>query len=149
MTSLGAMRDGFASMDAGITTESLTTRKMIFNGKHLFVNADTSKGQLRAEIQNDKGQPFDGYSLEDVTPVSVDKTLQMVKWGDSDNLKRFAGKPVRIKFSLNNGSLYSFWISPERSGASHGYVAAGGPGYSGPVDVEGLNASRTDAARFE
>ena len=133
-------RDGFASMDAGRGTEFLTTRKIVFSGKHLFVNADTPKGELRVEIQNETGQPIDGYSLSDCTSVSADETTQMVSWGDSDDLSAFAGKPVMFKFSVANGSLYSFWVSPERSGASHGYVAAGGPGYSGAVDLEGVNA---------
>ena len=31
-----------------------------------------------------------------------------------------------------NGRLYAFWVSPEKSGASHGYVAAGGPDLTGP-----------------
>ncbi|HSW47189.1 MAG TPA: hypothetical protein VLM89_16620, partial [Phycisphaerae bacterium] len=33
-------RDGFASMDAGETPGTLTTRPLTFNGKYLFVNAD-------------------------------------------------------------------------------------------------------------
>ena len=44
-------RDGFASMNAGLSTESLTTRPVIFNkGKHLFVNTNTKKGMLQVEI---------------------------------------------------------------------------------------------------
>jgi hypothetical protein len=36
-----------------------------------------------------------------------------------------------------NGRLYSFWVSPDASGASYGYVAAGGPGFTGPTDTVG------------
>lgn len=33
---------------------------------------------------------------------------------------------------LRAGSkLYSFWITSDKRGASHGYVAAGGPGFAG------------------
>jgi hypothetical protein len=45
-----------------------------------------------------------------------------------------AGRPVRIRFHLSNGSLYAFWVSSDPSGASNGYVAAGGPGYGGGID---------------
>jgi hypothetical protein len=38
---------------------------------------------------------------------------------------------------VTNGSLYSFWVTPNAAGASFGYVAAGGPGFSGPVDNAG------------
>ena len=44
------------------------------------------------------------------------------------------------RFHLKNGSLYAFWVSPDESGASHGYVGAGGPGFTGPRDTVGRNA---------
>jgi hypothetical protein len=47
------------------------------------------------------------------------------------------GKPVKFRFYLTNGKLYSFWISPNKYGASHGYVAAGGPGFNNSLDLEG------------
>jgi hypothetical protein len=42
-----------------------------------------------------------------------------------------------LRFYLRNGALYAFWVSPEESGASHGYVAAGGPDFTGPRDTVG------------
>ena len=33
-----------------------------------------------------------------------------------------------------------FWVSHDRSGASGGYVAAGGPGLTGPTDTAGNKA---------
>ena len=39
---------------------------------------------------------------------------------------------------LTNGKLYAFWISPETNGASHGYIAAGGPGHRGTKDTVGM-----------
>jgi hypothetical protein len=47
---------------------------------------------------------------------------------------------VRFRFHLSNGSLYSFWVSPDDSGASHGYIGAGGPGFTGPTDTAGKSA---------
>jgi len=44
---------------------------------------------------------------------------------------------VRFRFHLRNGALYAFWVSPDKSGASRGYVAAGGPGFTGPTDTVG------------
>ena len=34
-------------------------------------------------------------------------------------------------------SLYSFWVSPDKSGASYGYVGGGGPGFTGAIDTVG------------
>ena len=130
-------RDGFASMDSGHAPGFLTTRKIVFSGKHLFVNADVPEGELRAEIQQDDGRVVAGYSLSDCTAVSEDGTKHLVRWSDSNDLSAFAGKPVRIRFSLVKGKLFSFWVSNDRTGASRGYVAAGGPTFDGPVDTTG------------
>ena len=63
-----------------------------------------------------------------------------MRWKDARDLSAIAGKPVRFRFHLHHGKLYSFWVSPEESGASHGYVAAGGPGYTGHADTVGTAA---------
>src|SRR5262249_19262842 len=59
------------------------------------------------------------------------------------DLARLPGQAVRFRFHLWNGELYAFWVSPNDAGASHGYVAAGGPGLTGPTDSVG------DKARVE
>jgi hypothetical protein len=41
---------------------------------------------------------------------------------------------VRFKFVLDRAHLYAFWVSPGARGESRGYVAAGGPEFSGPID---------------
>ena len=43
-------RDGFASLDADEKGGTLTTRPLRFRGRHLFVNIDAPKGELRIEI---------------------------------------------------------------------------------------------------
>ena len=35
---------------------------------------------------------------------------------------------MQFRFHLHDGHLYSFWVSDSLSGASGGYLAAGGPG---------------------
>ena len=55
-------------------------------------------------------------------------------------LAALAGRPVRFRFHLSKAELYSFWVSPDVSGASRGYVAAGGSGLAGPTDTEGVAA---------
>jgi len=50
-------------------------------------------------------------------------------------LAQWAGKPVRVRFQLSNGQLYSFWVIDDERGASNGYVGAGGPDFSGVRDV--------------
>jgi len=57
-----------------------------------------------------------------------------------------AGRPVRFRFQLTNGSLYSFWISPNTSGASGGYIGAGGPGFTGSTETVGKGFYKSEAS---
>jgi hypothetical protein len=135
-------RDGFASMHAGDTGGTLTTRPLTFKGKHLFVNADCPHGELKAEVLDKDGKAIEPFTVTNCEPVSCDKTLAALTWKGSADLSAVAGKPVRFRFHLNNGGIYAFWVSPDKSGASHGYVAAGGPGFTGPTDTVGKREQR-------
>ncbi len=130
-------RDGFASMDADSEQGVLVTRPVRFSGKYLFVNIAAEAGELSVEVLDKGGQPIAPFSRDNCVAVSVDKTLQAVRWKDAKDLSALAGQPVRFRFYLTNGNLYSFWVSPDQSGASYGYVAAGGPGFTGPTDTVG------------
>ena len=128
-------RDGFASMDAGKKVETLTTRPVTFKGKYLFVNVDCPDGQLKAEVLGRDGEVIEPFTINNCQPVSSDKTLVTVTW--KEDLSKLSGKPVRIRFHLQNGSIYSFWVSPDKAGASYGYVGGGGPGFTGATDTVG------------
>ena len=130
-------RDGFASMDAGEKTVTLTTRPVTFKGKHLFVNVDCPEGDLRVEMLLRDGERFRPFIAENCVPISTDTTLARVKWRGAPDLSELIGEQVRLRFHLRNGSLYSFWVSPDTSGASYGYVGAGGPGFTGATDTVG------------
>ena len=130
-------RDGFASMDAGRAGGTITTRPVIFDGRHLFINAVTSEGSLRVDVLDQQGEPLAPFSADNCVPVSADRTAQRITWKGADDLLPLRGTPVRFRFHVTNGKLYSFWVSRERTGASHGYVAAGGPGLVGAVDTVG------------
>ncbi len=131
VTSLAVLRrDGFTSVDAGDKTGTLTTRPLRFGGQYPFVNVDAAAGELRVEVLDDKGEVLAPYSAADCVPVRADKTLQRVVWKDAADLSKLSGKTVKLRFHLTNGKLYAFWVSAKQSGASHGYVGAGGPGFS-------------------
>ena len=127
-------RDGFASMDAGADAATLTTRPVTFDGRHLFVNVDTSEGSLCVEVLDRQGTAVSSFTADNCVSVSTDATAKRVIWQDMDDLSALRGTPVRFRFHLTSGSLYSFWVSPDRNGASNGFVAAGGPGLHGAVE---------------
>lgn len=116
-------RDGFASMDG---PGELTTRPLKFKGSHLFVNL---KGEARVEVLDGKGQV-----LRSSKTTSGDHTKLKIEWTDGADLGAQAGQNVKFRFHLTQGSLYSFWVTDDKNGASHGYVGAGGPGFNGVKD---------------
>ena len=136
-------RDGFSSMDAGKDEGILTTRSVRFRGKHCFVNVDDPRGELRTEVLDRDGKVIAPFSRGNCTPiVSADRTSQQVQWKGAVDLAALSGQTVRFRFHLTNGKLYAFWVSPEATGASHGYVAAGGPGFTGLTDTVGSGSRR-------
>ena len=133
-------RDGFASMDAGEEEGTLTTHPLRFTGKFLFVNVDAPEGELRVELLDAEKKSVSPFTLDHCVPIKANKTSQQVRWDGVSDLSTLANQPVRFRFHLRNGRLYAFWVSPDPSGASRGYVAAGGPGFTGPTDTVGTKS---------
>jgi hypothetical protein len=138
-------RDGFASMDwlpgempaARLTTSRegmLITRPVRFSGSYLFVNADLTDGEMRIEIVDERGLAIAPFTREACEPLRGNHTGHRVRW-TTDSIAAVAGRTVRFRFWTTRGRLYSFWVSPSRSGESRGYSGAGGPGFRGPQDV--------------
>jgi hypothetical protein len=140
-------RDGFASMDAAEAEGTLTTRPVSFQGKYLFVNADGDGGELRVEVLDDEGKVLPRYARSRCVPIRGEGTLLPVRWRDGASLAALSGRPVRFRFHLRHGSLYAFWVSPDQTGASHGYVAAGGPGFTGLSDTVGAASLKAAAGK--
>jgi hypothetical protein len=141
-------RDGFVSMtppdprrahrvDDLVPRDTLTTRPIRFQGRHLFVNANAADGELRVEVLDESGRTIPPFAAETCRPVRGDRTCARVTWERAADLGAIAARSVRFRFYLTRGHLYSFWVSRSENGASDGYVAAGGPGFTGPTDTIG------------
>ena len=89
------------------------------------------------EVLDAHQKPIPSFTMSDCMPVTVDSTRQRITWKTAADLSALAGKSLRFRFELTNAQLYSFWVSPDASGASQGYVAGGGPEFSGPIDTTG------------
>lgn len=127
-------RDGFAGMVADGRGE-LLTKPVVFSGKHLFVNVECRFGSVCAEIVGEDGNALVGFSRSDCAAFSRGDSTKMELRFKGGDLSALAGKPVRFRFFIHCGTLYSFWVSPSERGESHGYVAAGGPAYNGLRDL--------------
>ena len=139
-------RDGFYSMDAGAAEGSLTTRLVRFNGNRLFVNVASPSGRLLVEVLDQHDNVIAPFSTANSIPVSVDSTQIEMRWSGVTDLSALRGTPVKFRFHLTNGSLYSFWLTSSANGASNGYVAGGGPGFLGATDTVGRIAPGSQVA---
>ena len=92
-------------------------------------------GMLKVEILDLKGQVIEPFSAENCQPVQTNRVKTRINWHGAKDLSPLTSRPVQFKFSLCSGKLYSFWVSPTASGASRGFLGAGGPRMSGVVDL--------------
>lgn len=128
-------RDGFASLHANGTRQYMLTRKLCFErGRFLFVNADALTGFVRAQIEDEEGNPLPGFTFADCTPVVANSTKSQMHFRGGA-LSALAGRALRIRFEMIAADLYAFWIAQDERGCSGGYVAAGGPAYPGDRDI--------------
>ncbi len=101
--------DGFSSVHAPYEGAEMITRTLRFSGSVLVINYATSAaGSLRVEIQDSGGNPIAGFSADDAVRIIGDQIERVVSWKGGSDLSRIAGKPVRLRFVMNDADLYSF-----------------------------------------
>lgn len=101
--------DGFVSVNAPMLGGEVTTRPVTFDGEQLVINFATSAaGSIRAELQDADGTPIDGFRLADCPPIFGDTIERPVAWKNGASAGDVAGRPVRVRFVLNDADLYSF-----------------------------------------
>lgn len=105
--------DGFASVHAGADKGEMTTHPIRFTGNSLSLNFSTSAGgSLRLEILDPEGKPFPGFSLSDCKPLVGDSIDMKISWKKGSNLESLSGKPVRLRFVLQEADLFAFQFQP-------------------------------------
>ena len=100
--------DGFISVNAGYETGEFITKPLIFSGNQLELNfSSAGAGNVRIEIQDADGKAVEGFTLEDSDSLRGDSISQFASWQKNSNLSSLAGKPIRLRFQMNEADLYS------------------------------------------
>ncbi|MFW6353372.1 MAG: hypothetical protein ACOC3I_03195 [Verrucomicrobiota bacterium] len=108
--------DGFVSAHAGYDGGTLTTTPLTFDGDALEINFATSAaGELRVELLHPDGTPIDGFTRDACQPLRGDEISRLVQWDDAPDLSALSGHPVRLRFHLRDGDLYSYRFLPQRT----------------------------------
>ncbi len=100
--------DGMVSLQAKDREGTFETVEFIPEGKNLFVNTDVGRGRLMVEVLDAQGKVIRDYEKESSLIQNQDSTKLAVKWKSAAALPE--GAPIRLKFYLENGDLYSYLI---------------------------------------
>ena len=101
--------DGFASLNAPYDEGQMITKPLDFTGNRLELNYSTSAaGSIKVEILDVSGTPLDGYSLDDCDGLIGDEISAYVSWRGSTDLSKISGKPIKVRFVMNDADIYSF-----------------------------------------
>jgi hypothetical protein len=100
--------DGFISVHAGYEPGELLTRPLIFTGRELVLNYSTSAaGSLRVELQDEGRRALPGFELAEAEEIVGDHLERVVQWRGTPDLGAYAGRPMRLRFTLRECDLYS------------------------------------------
>jgi len=101
--------DGFISADAAYSGGELVTKPLIFEGKRLELNLDTSAGGVvRVEAQKADGTPIKGHTLAEADELNGNSLKMPVTWQGKSDVAGLAGKAIRLRFVMRDCKLYAF-----------------------------------------
>jgi hypothetical protein len=97
-------KDGFGCYMAGGKEEVLVTKPLVFEGSTLHLNFATSAfGHIYVDVLDEAGNPVSGKSFE----IFGDNIDRAVIFEDGTDFSAFAGKPVRLRFTMLDAKLFS------------------------------------------
>ena len=102
-------QDGFASLHAAMAPCETVTDPFTFDGKMLSINFSTSAaGWIKFEMQDEKGKPIPGYTLENCDELFGDTLSRPVLWNGKQDVSTLSGQVIRMRIVMSDADLYSF-----------------------------------------
>ena len=100
--------DGFVSADTPYEGGELTTVPLVFTGKSLELNVQTSvAGHVLVELLHN-GESIQGYSASDADLVKGNFIAKTVTWNGQSDISSLVGKSVQVRFVMRDSKLYAF-----------------------------------------
>ena len=104
----GIAFDGFASLAASYKGGEVITKPFTFSGKELEINYSTSAaGEIRIEVQDERGKPIPGFTMDDAVSVIGNEIKRVVSWKENKNVEKLSSRPVRLRIYMKDADLYS------------------------------------------
>ena len=99
---------GRGGLTVGKPAFALEAHPVILDGEQLSLNYATSAaGSLQAEIQEPDGTPIAGFAQNDCPPIVGDDIERCVSWSGGSKPGKLAGRPVRLRFIMQECDLFS------------------------------------------
>ncbi len=106
-------KEGLISMRGPAGGGVVATRRLIWPGGDLCINAEASEGEVRVRVSDAMRKPLEGFDYEDGETFSDDSVAHRVRWGNR-GMAELKGKEVRFEFYLRDADLYTFRAVEER-----------------------------------
>jgi hypothetical protein len=99
--------DGFVSINAA-AAGTMTTKKFVFVGDTLEMNANAKGGSIVVEALGADGKVIEGFARKDCVPIKTDSVRHVLKWKGQKDCHLIQARPIRLRFHLKKAKLYSF-----------------------------------------
>ena len=107
--------DRFYGMTSSSRDEAgfILTRPIVMNGSELEVNAKiiSDQGQIKVAVLDLSGKEMPGFGFGDCQPLKGDDLKRKVSWGQGKQLADLPKQPLRLKFRLEQSTLYAFYVT--------------------------------------
>ncbi|MFN0199141.1 MAG: hypothetical protein ACKVT0_20520 [Planctomycetaceae bacterium] len=112
--------DGFVSIEAD-DVGTLTTKRLLFIGDTLVLNADATGGSIQVEALDSAGQAIPGFTKDDSIPLTGDSVRHVLQWQDQPHCQPLQARPVTLRFYMHKAKIYSL-----ESRIRHKHLESGG-----------------------
>lgn len=102
-------KEGFCSMRGPAGGGVVCTRRLIWPGGDLLINADAASlaGEVQVRVSDAARRPIEGFDYVDTQPFEGDAVAHVVRWGER-SLDELRGEELRLEIFLRDADLYSF-----------------------------------------
>ncbi|WP_417732428.1 hypothetical protein [Rosistilla oblonga] len=106
---LTVRQQGFASAHVGGGEHGeFTTHPIQFDGDSLQLNyASSAAGSIQIEIQDEKGQPIPGFTMQEMPELFGDELAATATWNSGSDLSALRGKTIRLRVKMIDADLYA------------------------------------------
>ena len=88
---------------------------VIITGGIFIVLNYSGGGSVEVELLDEQLEPIEGYAKADSQPINGNSVRMPVRWRTTDDVSKLAGRPVRLRFHMQDCKLYAFQFRPRAS----------------------------------